>query len=57
MSVRIREYKKREIEMKYQLMESIDMFGKEIPNTVTSTAEKYLLEMNDNAMHLDEHRS
>ena len=36
---RIREDKKIWTEMKYQLMEAIDMFGKEVPNAVTSPAE------------------
>ena len=43
--------------MKYQLMKAIDMFDEESPNALTSPAVKHLLEINDNSIQLDKHRS
>ena len=37
-------------------MEDIDIFGKEVTNVVTSPSSKHLLEITENAIHLDEHR-
>ena len=46
MNNRMTEDKIINIDIKYQFMEAIDMFGEEVPNIVTSSAEKHLLEKN-----------
>ena len=46
-----------DIEMKYQLIKAIDMFDEEVPNAVTSPAVKHLLEINNNSIQLEKHRS
>ena len=38
-------------------MESIEMFGEEVPNTVILTASKNILDINDDAIQLDGSRS
>ena len=38
-------------------MEAIEIFGEELPNSVTLPAAKHLLKINEDYIHLDEHRS
>ena len=46
-----------EIGIKDQLMEVIEDFGEEVPNSVTLTPAKHPLQVNDNTIQFDGYRS
>ena len=54
MNLRITEDMKIEIEMKEQLMETIEAFGEELEVEVTSPAQHHLLYVKEDAKLLDE---
>ena len=52
MNIQITEDKKIEIEMEDQLMEAIELFGGELEGKVTSPAQHYLFQVNEDSEHL-----
>ena len=55
-NLQITEDKKIDIEMEYQLIEAIDIFGEELEGKVKSTSQHHLFQVNKDADPLDKHK-